>query len=135
LSIWASKSTRSAAIFDLDGDGDLDILTNEFNNVPMVLESNLSTKTVIHYINIKLAGSTSNRNGLGAIVTVTAGGIKYVKAMDGKSGYLSQSAMPLYFGLGAATSVDRIEIAWPSGKTQAVTTGITMNGTTTVQEP
>ena len=135
LSIWGSKSTRSAAIFDVDGDGDLDIVTNEFNNVPMVLESNLSTKTSIHYINVKLVGSKSNRDGLGAIVTITAGGSKYVKAMDGKSGYLSQSAMPLNFGLGAAASVDRIDIAWPSGKKQAVTRGITMNGTTTMREP
>jgi hypothetical protein len=135
LSIRASKSTRSAVIFDVDGDGDLDIVTNEFNYVPMVLKSNLSAKTSIHYINVKLVGSTSNRDGLGAIVTVTAGGSKYVKAMDGKSGYLSQSAMPLNFGLGAATSVDRIDIAWPSGKKQSVTTGITMNGTITVQEP
>ena len=135
LSIWGSKSTRSAVIFDMDGDGDLDIVTNEFNNVPMVLESNLSTKTSIHYINVKLVGSMSNRDGLGAIVTVTAGGSKYVKVMDGKSGYLSQSAMPLNFGLGAAASVDRIDIAWPSGKKQTVTTGITMNGTMTVREP
>jgi hypothetical protein len=135
LSIWGSKSTRSAVIFDMDGDGDLDIVTNEFNYVPLILESNLSTKTSIHYVNVKLVGSTSNRDGLGAIVTVTAGGSKYVKAMDGKSGYLSQSAMPLNFGLGAAASVDRIDIAWPSGKKQTVTTGITMNGTMTVREP
>ena len=135
LSIWGSKSTRSAVIFDMDGDGDLDIITNEFNYVPLILESNLSTKTSIHYVNVKLVGSTSNRDGLGAIVTVTAGGSKYVKVMDGKSGYLSQSAMPLNFGLGAAASVDRIDIAWPSGKKQTVTTGITMNGTTTVREP
>ena len=135
LSIWGSKSTRSAVIFDMDGDGDLDIVTNEFNYVPLVLESNLSTKTSIHYVNVKLVGSTSNRDGLGAIVTVTAGGSKYVKVMDGKSGYLSQSAMPLNFGLGAAASVDRIDIAWPSGKKQTVTTGITINGTMTVREP
>ena len=135
LSIWGSKSTRSAVIFDVDGDGDLDIVTNEFNNEPQVLESNLSTKTSIHYINVKLVGSTSNRDGLGAMVTVTAGDSKYIKAMDGKSGYLSQSVMPLNFGLGAAMSVDRIDIAWPSGKKQTVTTGIKMNGTTTVREP
>lgn len=135
LSIWGSKSTRAAVIFDVDGDGDLDIITNEFNNVPMVLQSNLSTKTSINYINVKLVGSSSNRDGLGAIVTVTAGGLKYVKAMDGKSGYLSQSSMPLNFGLGTATSVDRIDIAWPSGKKQAVTTGLTINGTMTVKEP
>jgi len=135
LAIWGSKSTRSAAIFDVDGDGDLDIVTNEFNNVPMVLESNLSTKRAIHYVNVKLVGTTSNRDALGAIVTVTAGGSKFVKQMDGKSGYLSESVMPLNFGLGDATGVDRIDITWPSGRKQTVTTGITMNGLTTVTEP
>ncbi len=135
LSIWGAKSTRSAVIFDVDGDGDLDIVTNEFNNVPMVLESNLSTRKTIHYVNVKLVGTASNRDGLGAVVTVTAGGSKYVKQMDGKSGYLAQSAMPLYFGLDDAASVDRIDVAWPSGRKQSITTNITMNGTTTVREP
>jgi hypothetical protein len=133
--VWAAKGSRSAAIFDVDGDGDLDIVTNEFNASPMVLVSNLSDKTRVHYVQVKLAGTTSNRDGLGAIVRVTAGGRTYTQAMDGNSGYLSHSVMPLYFGLGTAESVDRIEVQWPSGKTQTIAAPIKINATIQVQEP
>ena len=86
----------------------------------MVLVSNLSEKTRVHYLAVKLTGTTSNRDGLGAIVKVTAGGSTYTKVMDGNSGYLSHSLYPLYFGLGAAEAVDSIEVPWPSGKKQTV---------------
>ncbi len=120
VTIWGARGSRSAAIFDVDGDGDLDIVTNEFNAAPMVLISNLTEKTKVHYLEVALTGTTSNRNGLGAVVKVTAGGKAYTQVMDGNSGYLSHSVMPLYFGLGAAESVDRIDVTWPSGKRQTV---------------
>jgi hypothetical protein len=120
VTIWGARASRSSAIFDVDGDGDLDIVTNEFNAAPMVLISNLTEKTKVHYVAIALTGTTSNRDGLGAVVKVTAGGKTYTQVMDGSSGYLSHSVMPLYFGLGAAESVDRVEVAWPSGKHQTI---------------
>ncbi len=120
VSVWAARGSRSAAIFDVDNDGDLDIVTNEFNTAPMVLESNLSDKTTVHYLEVKLTGTTSNRDGLGATVKVTAGGQTYTKVFDGQSGYLSHSLYPLYFGLGAAESVDSVEVIWPSGRTQTI---------------
>src|SRR5580765_2954339 len=86
----------------------------------MVLLSNLTDKTRVHYLEVKLTGTTSNRDGLGAVVKVTAGGASYTKVMDGNSGYLSHSVDPLYFGLGKAEVVDRIDVAWPSGKKQTV---------------
>jgi hypothetical protein len=134
VAIWGARGTRSAAIFDLDGDGDLDIVTNEFNAAPMVLVSNLSEKTRLRYLEVKLTGTTSNRDGLGALVKVTAGGATYTKVFDGNSGYLSHSVYPLYFGLGAAESVDRIEVLWPSGKTQTVGAPIKMNSVLEVRE-
>ncbi len=55
--------------------------------------------------------------------------------MDGVSGYLSHSIAPLYFGLGAAERVERIEVQWPSGRTQTVTEGLRVNSTVEVREP
>ena len=134
IGIWGARGTRSAAIFDLDGDGDLDIVTNEFGTRPMVLVSNLTEKTQVRYLAVKLIGTTSNRDGLGAIVTVTAGSSTYTKVMDGNSGYLSHSLYPLYFGLGQAQAADGIEVRWPSGKRQIVQRPIAINATLTVTE-
>jgi hypothetical protein len=134
VAVWGARASRSAAIFDVDGDGDLDIVTNEFGTAPMVLVSNLTEKTPVHYVAIKLTGTVSNRDGLGAVVKVTAGGSTYTKVMDGNSGYLSHSVYPLYFGLGAATSIDRIEIVWLSGRKQIVDPPFTMNRTIEVRE-
>ena len=53
-------------------------------------------------------------------MTVHAAGKRYVQVHDGQSGYLSQSRMPLYFGLGAAEAGEKIEVHWPTGKTQVV---------------
>jgi len=135
LAIWGARGSRSAAIFDVDGDGDLDIVTNEFNAAPMVLLSNLSEKTRVRYVAVRLTGTTSNRNGLGAVVKVTAGAATYTKVMDGNSGYLSHSLSPLYFGLGASDAVDRIEVAWPSGKKQVVQAPIKIDSVVDVREP
>lgn len=117
----ATKGTRSAVIFDVDGDGDLDIVTNEFNGFPQVLISDLSSKHAVHWLAVRLQGTVSNRQGLGARVTVTlADGRLIVKVNDGQSGYLSHSDLPLYFGLGSNESVTRIEVRWPSGKVQTL---------------
>jgi enediyne biosynthesis protein E4 len=127
--------TRSAVMFDLDNDGDLDIVTNDFGTVPQVLVSDLAQRKAIHWVKIVLTGTASNRNGLGATVRVHAGGHVYMKYNDGKSGYLSQSVLPLYFGLGDAQKVDRVEVDWPSGRKQALTQDVHANETLTVTEP
>jgi enediyne biosynthesis protein E4 len=134
LTIWGARGTRAAAIVDLDGDGDLDIVTNDFGTAPMVLVSNLSEKTRVRYVQVKLTGTTSNRDGLGALVKVRAGGATYTKMLDGSSGYLSHSIYPLYFGLGAADAIDGIEVTWPSGKTHTVQPPFTINSIIEVRE-
>jgi hypothetical protein len=134
ITVMAPLGSRSAAIFDLDGDGDLDIVTNDFNSAPMVLVSDLSQRKPLHWIAIALAGTTSNRDGLGAVVRVHAGGRILTKYHDGKSGYLSQSALPLYFGLGDAERIDRIEVDWPSGRKQVETEQLQVNRTRKIVE-
>ena len=133
IEVWASVGTRSSVIFDFDDDGDLDIITNEFNAQPMVLVNDFSERHLIRYLKLKLVGSRSNRDGLGARVTVIAGNAQYTKIYDGQSGYLSQSVIPLYFGLGDATSVDRVDVVWPSGKRQSIE-GINSNQLYVVKE-
>jgi hypothetical protein len=120
---------------DLDDDGDLDIVTNDFNDEPQVLINSLSTVRPPHYIQVRLVGSASNRDGLGARVQVKTGGVVQTRYHDGKSGYLAQSALPLYFGLGEADTIDRIEVNWPSGKTQVIENPGKANRLLTLTEP
>jgi enediyne biosynthesis protein E4 len=103
----APLGSRSAAVFDLDNDGDLDIVTNDFNSAPQVLVSNLSERRTDSLAQGEARRHTSNRDGLGAFVRVTSGGRTLMKYNDGKSGYLSQSSLPLYFGLGDAQGRSR----------------------------
>ena len=118
--VWSALGTRSSAIFDLDDDGDLDIVTSEFNSKPMVLMSNLSDKRKVNFLKIKLVGSESNRDALGATVVLKIGDKKMMQVYDGVSGYLSHSLYPLYFGLGEAVEVDEIEVTWPNGKIEVM---------------
>jgi enediyne biosynthesis protein E4 len=135
IKVMAPLGSRSAVMFDLDGDGDLDIVTNDFNSAPQVLVSDLAQRRPIHWLQVALAGAASNRGGLGATVRLRAGGHAYTKYNDGKSGYLSQSALPLYFGLGDAEKIDAIEVDWPSGRKQVVTEGLEINRTLRIAEP
>ena len=136
ITVEGTLSSRSSVIFDLDGDGDLDIVTNEFNAPPQVLVSDLAQKTRVRFLQVRLVGTGSNRDGLGAKVTVRAGPLVQTKFHDGKSGYLSQSVMPLYFGLGNASRVDSVEVVWPSGKTSSVAQGdVKIGSTLLVTEP
>ncbi len=133
-SVIGTLSTRSSAIIDIDNDGDLDIVTNEFNDRPQLLLSNLSEKTPIHYLKLTLVGTKSNRDGIGATVFVQAGGQRSMQFLDGKSGYLTQSSTALYFGLGPATNIDSIKIHWPSGTVQELSNSIAANTHLTIRE-
>ena len=120
LTVMGALGSRTSAIFDVDNDGDLDILTGEFNSRPQLLISDLTERRGISFIKIKLVGRESNRNGIGALVEVFTDAGSYAKYHDGSSGYLSHSQIPLYFGLGEDRYVDRIQVTWPSGRTQTI---------------
>ena len=121
LTMMGALGTRSSIALDLDGDGDIDIVTNEFNGKPQVLISDLAQRHHVNFLKVRLRGTRSNREGVGAQVTVVLpDGHRILKPMDGKSGYLSQSDVPLYFGLGGADNAKSIEVAWPSGLHQAL---------------
>lgn len=133
VTVWGARSSRSAVLVDLENDGDLDIVTNDFHAEPAVLESNLTERTLVRFLKIRLVGTRSNRDGLGAVVRVTAGGRTRTRAHDGRSGHLAQSTLPLYVGLGQASAVDRVEVLWPSGQRQVVTSPL-VNATLVITE-
>jgi len=135
VTVMSPRSSRSAVVFDLDNDGDLDIVTNDFNSEPQVLISDLAQVKNIHWVKVVLVGTKSNHNGLGATIRLHANGQTYMKYNDGKFGYLSQSVLPLYFGLGDATKIDNIEVDWPSGRKQVVRRDLEVNQTLRISEP
>jgi hypothetical protein len=105
---------RGAAYGDYDNDGDLDLIVTA-NNGPARLFRNDGTAN--HKLRVTLTGSASNRDGIGAKVRVLRATGSPVSAMvKTGSSYLSQSELPLTFGLGAATKVSGIEITWPNGR-------------------
>lgn len=79
IEILGAVGSRSSVLFDLDGDGDLDIVTNDFGSEPLVLVSDLTERTEIHFLQIRLVGTRANRGGLGARVTVRTGWRVYTR--------------------------------------------------------
>jgi enediyne biosynthesis protein E4 len=134
ISVMGSLGSRSSVIFDIDSDGDLDIVTNEFNDEPLVLINNLTTAQQINYLKIKLEGSISNRDGLNSTVTVYTKNNTYTRYHDGASGYLSHSRMNLYFGLANETEITKIEVRWPSGEISVLDTVETINTLLVIKE-
>jgi hypothetical protein len=104
---------RGAAYGDYDGDGDLDVFVTA-NNGPARLLRNDSTGAG-NLLRLQLTGRRSNRDGIGARVTVSAGGRELRQMVKTGSSYLSQSELALTVGLGTAAAADRIQVRWPGG--------------------
>ncbi len=107
------KVGRGAAFADFDRDGDLDVLITT-NQGAAYLYRNDQTN-VHHAIRFRLVGTKSNRDGIGATVHVTSGGETGSRMVKSGSSYLSQSEMPVTFGLASRDTVERVVVRWPSG--------------------
>ena len=112
----APKVGRGLAYGDFDRDGDLDLLITT-NNGPAYLYRNdlLSGNRSIRF---HLKGTRSNRDGIGAVVRVFAGDLSQRRMVKGGSSYLSQSELPVTFGVEKRDRVERVVIDWPSGRTE-----------------
>jgi hypothetical protein len=110
------KVGRGLAYGDFDRDGDLDLLITT-NNGPAYLYRNdqlVGNRSIRFY----LVGTKSNRDAIGAIVQVYSAGLTQSRVVKGGSSYLSQSELPVTFGLEKRDRVDRVVIHWPSGETE-----------------
>jgi len=107
---------RGLAFADWDRDGDLDLLLTT-NNGPAVLFRN-DVRSGNRALRLRLVGTRSNRDAIGAVVRISHSGVEQMRTVRGGSSYLSQSELPLTFGIGKSDSIDRIAVVWPSGATQ-----------------
>jgi len=108
-------------VCDLDGDGRLDVVINNADSKPTILKNVASP--VGHWLAFRLVGDPakkSPRDAIGAIVYVTAGKIRQRQDVVSGGSYASQNDLTLHFGLGAATSVDKVEVKWPDGSSETV---------------
>ncbi|MBK8100441.1 MAG: VCBS repeat-containing protein [Planctomycetes bacterium] len=106
---------NGAVVTDLDRDGDLDIVVNNLNAEASVFENRGATG---HRALVSLVGTASNRQGIGARITVQAGGRSQVRLVSPTRGYMSAGETVEHFGLGEAERIERLHVRWPSGREQ-----------------
>jgi len=114
--ISARWSSRGAAVGDMDNDGGLEIVVNNMNDRPSLLKNFGERK---NWLLIKLAGKESNRDGIGARVTLVAGRLRQMDEVRSGGSFISHNDLRLHFGIGDAARVDRAEVLWPSGRFEA----------------
>jgi len=107
------RSARGVAFADAEDDGDVDALVVDIDERPRLLE-NRSTRQG-HWIAVRTVGTVSNRDGIGAVVRVRAGGATWVREMRTTQGLYSSHDPRLHFGLGRVDRIDAVEITWPRG--------------------
>jgi hypothetical protein len=131
--LFGEKSQhRGAAFGDLDNDGRIDAVLTRLNQPALLLRNTLNPAN--HYLALELRGTKSNRDALGAKVKLTTAGHTQHHHVTTAVGYLSSSTKTLHIGLGPATTIDTLEITWPSGQTQSLT-NIQANQLLIITEP
>jgi hypothetical protein len=107
------RVSRGLAVADLFNDGNMDVVVNDLDGVPMILRNHGVAGR--HWVSFELAGTKSNRLALNARIKIVAGGMTQTDEVHSGGSYLSQNDLRVHFGLGSAAKIDSVEIRWPSG--------------------
>jgi len=110
------RSSRGLAIGDLFNDGRLEAVINNLSDRPMLLVNLANNQN--HWLGVHLIGTSSNRDGIGARVTLRSAKRVWVDEVRSGSSYNSSSDLRLHFGLGTETHLTQIDVRWPNGKTE-----------------
>ncbi len=113
-----ARSSRGTAVGDYDNDGDEDLFVVNKNDLPNLLRNDSVNDN--HWLTVRTRGIRSNRDGVGARVRVVTGGSAQMREVRAGSSYLSHNSLCVFFGLGAETVVDTLQIRWPSGHTETI---------------
>jgi enediyne biosynthesis protein E4 len=106
-------SSRGLAVGDLWNDGRMSAVVNNMGGQPMLLVNQSANRN--NWLGVIAKGTKSNRDAVGAKVTVFSGGQQYVQEVRSGSSYISNNDIRLHFGLGSAAEIDHIEVRWPNG--------------------
>ncbi len=112
------RNSRALLTGDVNNDGRVDLLITNLDEEPSLLLNTAKSKN--NWLIVKLVGTTSNRNAIGAKVVVEAGDLTQVRVVKGGGGYQSQSDFRLHFGVGRNSVVKKLSIRWPSGTTRVL---------------
>jgi len=113
VGITSAASSRGLAVGDLWNDGKLSVVISNMNSPPSLLVNQIRSSN--HWIGIQTVGTRSNRDGIGAGITVNIGKRRLVDEVRSGSSYISNSDRRVHFGLGTAERVDSVQVRWPSG--------------------
>jgi hypothetical protein len=112
------RVSRGVAVGDLFNDGNMDVVISDLDGSPMILKNHGIPNR--HWVSFELAGTKSNRLALNARIKIVAGGVTQTDEIHSGGSYLSQNDLRVHFGLGTVTKIDRVEVSWPSGATDAI---------------
>jgi enediyne biosynthesis protein E4 len=112
------KSSRGTAFGDFDNDGDIDVLVVNNDDHPTLLRNDTAGG---RWITMRLEGTASNRDAIGAHVTIEAAGTRQIAEVRSGGSYISHNDVRVHFGLGDRMKVDRLQIRWPNGRIETAT--------------